>query len=113
MTDDDLPICYYDIYRCQDLYECYKLISSLIRDIIILEEEMVKWRYALVPHLDPLTARDLQCDIFDCLSENHDGEKAFEAYLKYFGIENPIQSKEHVRKLWRLAHGEDEDSVFL
>ena len=32
---------------CPDIADCYMLIDSLVKDILTLEEEMIRWRQAL------------------------------------------------------------------
>ena len=112
MRSSDAQTSYEWCMECHELLSCYSLIDTLVRDILVLEEEMVNWRHALIRHLDPLNARDLQSDIFDHLAQRHGDNDAYQAYLNAFGIEeDPMESDEHVQKLWRLAHGTDEDSV--
>ena len=100
--------------NCRELDECYQLIDSLVQDILALEEEMVRWRQALIKHLPPLDARDLQSDIFDNLARRNYDNEAYQAYLKAFGYkEDPMEAKEHTELLWRLRNGTDETSVNL
>ena len=111
--DDSHPVCYYGM-ECRELHECYSLIDSLVNDILTLEEEMVNWRHALIRHLDPVTGQNLQSDIFDYLAQRHTDNDTYQAYLDAFGMdEDPMESDEHTQKLWRLAHGTDEESVNL
>lgn len=111
MPDEPFPS---DCEGCDSLFQCYSLIDSLVRDILTLEEEMVNWRHALVRHLDEADAQNLQSDIFDYLAQRHYDQPAYQAYLRIFrqGVD-PMESDEHVKKLWRLANGTDEDSVNL
>ncbi len=109
-----LPPCYYDnFYICQKLSDSYDLIDSLVRDILILEEEMVKWRYPLIPYLKPDYSRRLQDTIFSHLAKRHTNDSAYKAYLDHFDIMDPMESADHVLKLWRLAHGDDGDSMII
>lgn len=103
-----------DCGDCDSLFQCYQLIDSLVQDILSLEEEMVNWRHALVRHLALPDARDLQSDIFDNLAQRRYDDPAYQKYLRIFHYDaDPMESDEHVRKLHRLAHGTDEDSVNL
>lgn len=100
--------------QCDDLFGCYLLIDSLVRDILILEEEMVNWRHALVRHLDPPDAQNLQADIFDHLARRYYDNETYQKYLGALRYEEDLmESDEHTGKLWRLAHGTDEDSANL
>ena len=109
-----LPPCYDDnFYICQKLSDSYDLINSLVMDILILEEEMVKWRYSHIPLINPYSARKIQSNIFNHLAERHTNNNAYKAYLDYCHIEDPMESDDHILKLWHLAHGTDEDSIFL
>lgn len=100
--------------QCDDLFGCYNLIDSLVRDILTLEEEMVNWRHALVRHLGPLDAQNLQADIFDHLARRYYDNETYQKYLKAFRYEeDPMESDEHTGKLWRLAHGTDGESANL
>lgn len=100
--------------QCDDLFGCYSLVDSLVRDILTLEEEMVNWRHALVRHLDPLNAQNLQADIFDHLARRYYDNETYQKYLEALRYEeDPMESDEHTGKLWRLAHGTDEESANL
>ena len=74
-----------DCESCSDLLECYQLIDSLVKDVLSLEEEMVRWRQALLKHLSPLDERNLLADIFDNLAGRNYDNKAYQAYLKACG----------------------------
>lgn len=113
-ADYTAEFCDKDCDRCEDVFQCYKLIDSLVRDILALEEEMVNWRHALVRHLDPIDAQNLQADIFDGLAQRYYESETYQDYLDMFHYaEDPMESREHVQKLWRLAYGTDEGSANL
>ena len=100
--------------ECRELLGCYTLIDSLVQDILTLEEEMVRWRQALLKYLSPLDAQNLKSDIFDYLARRNYDSEAYQKYLTLYGYEqDPMESDEHVQKLWRLRNGTDEDSVNL
>lgn len=100
--------------HCRELSDCYILIDSLVQDILSLEEEMVRWRQALLKHLSPLNAQNLLADIFDNLARRNYDNETYQSYLKAFGYtEDPMESKEHTELLWRLRNGKDETNVNL
>lgn len=99
---------------CTERLGCYRLVDSLVQDILSLEEEMIRWRQALIKYLPPLEARDLHADIFDNLAPRHYDDDAYQSYLKAYGYkEDPLESEEHTQMLWRLSRGTDETSVNL
>ena len=103
-----------DCDNCKDLSDCYILIDSLVQDILTLEEEMVRWRQALLKHLSPLDAQNLLSDIFDNLARRNIDNEAYQKYIKLAGYkEDPMESDEHTERLWRLRNGTDETSVNL
>lgn len=113
-SDSESVPAFMDCDSCENLYGCYTLIDSLVRDILSLEEEMVNWRHALLCHLNPLDAHNLQYDILDGLAQRYYNNETYQNYLdRFLYDEDPMESDKHVSKLWRLAHGTDEDSVNL
>ena len=104
----------YDCENCNELADCYILIDSLVQDILTLEEEMVRWRQALLKYLPPLDAQNLLSDIFDNLACRNIDSEAYQKYIKLAGYkEDPMESEEHTELLWRLRNGTDETSVNL
>lgn len=99
---------------CQELVDSYLLIDSLVQDILSLEEEMVRWRQALMKHLSPVDAQNLQSDIYDNLACRHYDNECYQKYVNrlYHGVD-PMESEEHFRMLRRLRDGMDETSVTL
>ncbi|PXV88417.1 hypothetical protein C8E03_108144 [Lachnotalea glycerini] len=100
--------------NCQDLIKSYLLIDSLVQDILGLEEEMVRWRQALLRHLPPIDAQNLKSDIYDNLARRYYDNKSYQSYLKrMYNGQDPMESKEHNQMLHRLKEGTDETSVVL
>ena len=105
--DEDCDDCAYVDDLC-------RLVHSLVRDIIHLEEEVVRWRQALVKYLPKQWAQGLQSDIFDNLAARHGGDPAYEAYLRHLGLkQDPMETQEHTEKMCRLRDGIDETTVFF
>lgn len=99
---------------CQDITDCYMLIDSLVKDILTLEEEMVRWRQALLKHLSPIDAQNLKSDIYDNLARRYYDNECYQTYIKraYDGVD-PMESDAHCQRLRRLRDGSDETSVTL
>lgn len=99
---------------CPDVLDSYLLIDALVQDILSLEEEMVRWRQALMRHLSPIDAQNLKSDIYDNLARRHYDNECYQTYIKllYNGVD-PMESKEHCQMLRRLRDGIDETSVVL
>lgn len=105
---------YGDCENCQELYENYRLIDSLVTDIKYLEEEVMRWRQTLLKHLNSIDARNLESDIFDYLVERREGTDAYDAYMKFHHYEtDPLESDEHSQKLWAIKGGIDDTIVNL
>ncbi|MCD8397388.1 MAG: hypothetical protein LUD12_09450 [Lachnospiraceae bacterium] len=113
-SDSGSVLAFIDCDSCENLCGYYTLIDSLVQDILSLEEEMVNWRHALLCHLSPLDAQNLQSDIMDGLALRYYNNEIYQYYLDMsLYDEDPMESEKHVSKLWRLAHGTDEDSINL
>lgn len=99
---------------CQEIADCYMLIDSLVQDILTLEEEMIRWRQALLKHLSPIDAQNLHSDIYDNLARRYYDNERYQTYIKlaYDGVD-PMESDEHCQMLRRLRDGIDETSVTL
>jgi hypothetical protein len=99
---------------CQDLVESYLLVDSLVQDILSLEEEMVRWRQALLRHLSPIDAQNLKSDIYDNLARRYYDNECYQDYIKRMHDgKDPMESEEHSLMLQRLKEGMDETSVVL
>ena len=113
-SEEDAYSLLNDCDQCKDLSDCYILIDSLVQDILTLEEEMVRWRQALLKYLSPLDAQNLLSDIFDNLARRNIDSEAYQKYIKLAGYrEDPMESEEHTELLWRLRNGTDETNVNL
>lgn len=111
LDNSEMDFC---IEPCREMLDNYVLIDSLVKDILILEEEMIRWRQALLRYLSPLDAQNLLSDIFDNLAQRHYDDKTYQTYLQLLhNGQDPMESEEHTQLLWRLRNGEDETSVVL
>lgn len=113
-NNDDHDESYYCTEPCQDIADCYMLIDSLVKDILTLEEEMIRWRQALLKHLSPIDAQNLKSDIYDNLARRYYDNECYQTYIKlaYDGAD-PMESDKHCQMLRRLRDGIDETSVTL
>lgn len=99
---------------CRELRDSYLLIDLLVEDILKLEEEMVRWRQALLRYLVPIDAQNLKSDIYDNLACRHSDNKSYQTYLKMlYNEQDPMESDEHCQMLQRLQEGTDETSIAL
>jgi len=91
-----------------------ELIEAMVEDILSLEEDLVRWRKALIPHLNERNAEGLQSDILDGLARNYQDMAAYDLYLKLRHQGNdPMEADEHCELMTRLRQGIDESNVFL
>lgn len=113
-NDQDYDEADYCTEPCHELVDSYLLIDSLVQDILSLEEEMVRWRQALLKYLLPIDAQNLKSDIYDNLARRYYDNACYQSYIKraYNGVD-PMESKEHCQMLKRLRDGIDETSVTL
>ena len=82
--------------------------------MVLLEEDLVRWRKALIPHLTKPNAEGLQSDILHGLARNYEGIPAYDIFMQeYCNNKNPMENEEHRDRMTRLRKGIDETSVFL
>ncbi|MDO4650502.1 MAG: potassium channel protein [Eubacteriales bacterium] len=114
LTDEQIDAIHYADECTHIRYEFYALLDAMIEDILLLEEDLVRWRKALIPHLTPENAEGLQSDILDGLARNYEGMPAFDWFVReYCENKNPMENEEHCKRMGRLRKGIDESSVFL
>lgn len=100
--------------HCYRMYEFYELIDAMVTDILCLEEDLVRWRKALIPHLNQANAEGLQSDILDGMARNYVGMPAYDLFLEqYCNGQDPMENEEHCELMIRLRKGIDDTSVFL
>ena len=101
-----------DIYDCPDVYNFLRLTDELIHTILELEEEVFRWRQALIKYLPPDWAAGLRQDILCNLSRDLEGEAAYDFCVNFLcGGKDPQQDKARLDCLRRLMKGTDETSI--
>jgi len=114
LTQEQIEALDYEAESHRMRFEFYKLINSMVEDILMLEEDLVRWRKALIPHLTKANAEGLQDDILDGLARNYEGIPAYDMFMQeYCNNKNPMENDEHCELMIRLRQGIDETSVFL
>lgn len=114
LTQDEIEAIDYETESRRMRFEFYTLIGSMVEDILLLEEDLVRWRKALIPHLTKQNAEGLQSDILDGMARNYEGIPAYDMFMQeYCNNKNPMENKEHCDRMTRLRRGIDETSVFL
>lgn len=107
--DQDQTDCLED---CPTVYNFLKLTDEMIKTIIDLEEELVRWRQALIKYLPPEWAEGLRQDIFNNLSRCFEGDPAYDLYVSWMcGGVDPQQEESQTKRMHRLANGTDETSI--
>ncbi len=97
---------------CSTIYDFMKLTDEMTSTIINLEEELVRWRQALIKYLPERWAKGLQEDILCNLSRDFDGDPAYDIYVNWMkGGHDPQQDEERIKRLYRIAHGTDETTI--
>lgn len=103
----------YDCFDgCSKIYDFMKLTDEMTSTIIDLEEELVRWRQALTKYLPKEWAEGLQQDILCNLSQDFEGDPAYDMYVSWMkGGTDPQQDEERIKRLYRIAHGTDETTI--
>ena len=107
-------LCDYEencIYSCTTIDDFLDLTDEMIETIISLEEELVRWRQALIKYLPQEWAEGLRQDIFNNLSRDYEGEPAYDLYVKLRRGFDPQHEEEHRCRLYRLADGIDDTTI--
>ena len=114
VRDKDNTSCDYEeacLYSCPTVDDFLCLTDEMIETIIALEEELVKWRQALIKYLPEDWAEGLRSDIFNNLSRDFNGNPAYDLYVKLKQGIDPQQKPERIKRLYRLADGTDDTSI--
>ena len=98
-------------YSCRTVDDFLRLTDEMVDAILGLEEEVVRWRQALIKYLPDEWADGLRSDIFSNLSRDFCGDPAYDLYVKLKSGKDPQQDKERAARLSRLAEGTDETSI--
>ncbi|MBR3244528.1 MAG: potassium channel protein [Parasporobacterium sp.] len=99
------------IYNCATIDDFLDLTDEMIETIIDLEDELVRWRQALIKYLTKDWAEGLRQDIFNSLSRDFEGDPAYDLYVQLRRESDPQQEEQRIRRLYRLADGTDETSI--
>lgn len=97
---------------CDTVDSFLKLTDEMVKTILDLEEELVRWRQALIKYLPPELAEGLQQDIFNNISRDFEGEPAYDLYVRLVcSGQDPQQEDSRLARMHRLAKGTDETSI--
>ena len=100
------------IYDCPDIDNFLRLTDELIHTILELEDEVIRWRQALIKYLPPDWAEGLRQAILCSLSRDFEGDAAYDFYVNSLcGGKDPQQDKARLARLRRLMNGTDETSI--
>lgn len=108
----DPECCCRDCLTDGTVHDFLLLTDAMIEEILLLEEEIVRWRQAIMKYLSPEWADGLDQDIFSNLSRNFADFGAYKLFMDscYKG-HDPMESKKHTDKMWRLKKGTDDTSI--
>lgn len=93
--------------------DAFQLIHDLTEEIVLLEEELIRWRHALIKYLPVRWADGLRQDIFDNQSRRFYGDsELYDRFVdEYCAGVDPLESDDHVERMLRLRDGTDEISI--
>ncbi len=111
--EDDTAFDYAEncLNRCSTIDDFLNLTDEMVETIIGLEEELVRWRQALIKYLPEEWAEGLRQDIFNNLSRDFEGDPAYDLYVRMKRGKDPQQAKKRIKRLYRLADGTDKTSI--
>ena len=111
--EDDRPCDYEEdcLYSCPTIDDFLHLTNEMIETIVDLEEELVRWRQALIKYLPERWAKGLRMDIFNNFSRDFEGDSAYDLYVKLNGGIDPQHDRKRIKRLYRLADGTDDTSI--
>lgn len=99
------------LHSCPTVDDFLMLTDEMIKTITDLEEELVRWRQALIKYLPQDWAEGLRQDIFNNLSRDFEGDPAYDLYVDFKCGADPQQDEERRKRLYRLADGIDDTSI--
>ena len=89
---------------CDTVCSFLKLTDEMIKTILELDEELIRWRQTLIKYLPPEWAEDLQQDIFNNISRDFEGDPAYDLYVRLAcGGQDPQQEASRIARLHRLS----------
>ena len=97
---------------CEE-HEVFRLLFRMTEEISLLEEELVRWRQALIKYLPERWADGLFDDIFSNLSFRFYGDDpVYDRFVdEYCSGIDPLESNDHVQRMLRLRDGTDETTI--
>ena len=112
-TEDEASCDYEEpcAYNCPTVDDFLSPTAELMETILSLEEDLVRWRQALIKYLPKEWAEGLRQDIFNNLSRDFEGDPAYDLYVNMNQGMDPQQSEERRARLYRLADGIDDTSI--
>jgi hypothetical protein len=100
--------------ECPSITDFCILVHSLVQNINSLEEEVVRWRHALLKYLPINEAEELRCDIFSNLTGSIDFNEAYQLYVEKMCLgRDPMDDDEHINRMFRLRDGKDDTTITL
>ena len=100
------------ISDCDTVCSFLKLTDEMVKTILELDEELIRWRQALIKYLPTEWADGLQQDIFNNTSHDFEGDPAYDLYVRLVcDGQDPQQDTSKIARLYRLAKGTDETSI--
>ena len=100
------------ISDCDTVCSFLKLTDEMVKTILELDEELIRWRQTLIKYLPPEWVDGLQQDIFNNTSGDFEGDPAYDLYVRLVcGGQDPQQVASRTDRLHRLAKGTDENSI--
>jgi hypothetical protein len=105
-------------YECEDecsrITDFCRLVHSLVQEINGLEEEIIRWRQALIKYLPPQESEGLRSDIFSNLAGDYSADEAYQFYIGWLcNGQDPMGIDEHVDRMLRLRDGTDDTTITL
>ena len=71
---------------CDTVCSFLKLTDEMTRTILELDEELIRWRQALIKYLPPEWAEGLKQDIFNNTSRDFEGDPAYDRSICQTGL---------------------------
>ena len=83
----------------------------MVHTIIGLEEELVRWRQALIKYLPPEWAEGLRSDILNNIARDFEGDPLMIYMSAWYVTVSISTEKEKLARMKRLVNGTDETSI--
>ena len=104
--------CFSDTMDSVPISDFLALTDAMVTEIMRLEEEVVRWRKAIMKFLSKDWADGLDQDIFSGLSRTFYDLNAYKLFMNLMHDgRDPLESEEHFNTMWRLKKGTDITSI--